>query len=45
MRPTKIGAKNWLFIGREEAGQSAAVLLRAAIWKAHEPSGLKSAWG
>lgn len=26
MRPTKIGAKNWLFIGREEAGQSAAVL-------------------
>jgi transposase len=26
IRPTKLGAKNWLFIGREEAGQSAAVL-------------------
>jgi transposase len=26
IRPTKIGAKNWLFIGRDEAGQSSAVL-------------------
>jgi transposase len=26
IRPAKLGAKNWLFIGREEAGQSAAVL-------------------
>jgi transposase len=26
IRPTKLGAKNWLFIGHKEAGQSAAVL-------------------
>jgi transposase len=26
IRPTKLGAKNWLFVGRQEAGQSAAVL-------------------
>ncbi len=26
IRPTKLGAKNWLFIGRHEAGQRAAVL-------------------
>jgi hypothetical protein len=26
IRPTKLGAKNWLFIGREEAGQKCAIL-------------------
>lgn len=26
IRPTKLGAKNWLFIGREEAGKSSAIL-------------------
>ncbi len=31
IRPTKLGAKNWLFIGREEAGQSAAVLYTIMI--------------
>lgn len=26
IRPTKLGAKNWLFIGNEEAGQKCAIL-------------------
>lgn len=26
IRPTKLGAKNWLFIGREEAGEKSAIL-------------------
>jgi hypothetical protein len=26
MRPTKLGAKNWLFIGRETSGPKAAIL-------------------
>ena len=26
IRPTKLGAKNWLFIGREDTGQNSAVL-------------------
>ncbi len=26
IRPTKLGAKNWLFIGREHAGQKSAIL-------------------
>jgi len=26
IRPTKIGAKNWLFLGNEESGQKCAIL-------------------
>jgi len=26
IRPTKLGAKNWLFIGNEESGQKCAIL-------------------
>ena len=26
IRPTKLGAKNWLFIGREDAGEKSAIL-------------------
>lgn len=26
IRPTKLGAKNWLFIGREDAGENSAIL-------------------
>ncbi len=26
IRPSKLGAKNWLFIGREEAGEKCAIL-------------------
>jgi transposase len=31
IRPTKLGAKNWLFIGREEAGKSAAILYTIVV--------------
>lgn len=26
IRPTKLGAKNWMFVGREEAGEKTAIL-------------------
>ena len=31
IRPTKLGAKNWLFIGREEAGKSSAILYTIVV--------------